>query len=70
MISLEFLTKLMLNGETNLTCITVTSQCDQYVAMVINHWHQKKTRYIIDHNVTFDNALFGNMIFYIEFVKL
>ncbi len=38
-ISLEFLTKLMLNSETNLTCITVTSQCDQYVAMVINHWH-------------------------------
>ncbi len=27
------------NSETNLTCITVTSQCDQYVATVINHWH-------------------------------
>ncbi len=39
MISLEVLTKLMLNSETNLTCITVTSQCNQYVATVINHWH-------------------------------
>ncbi len=37
--SLEFLTKLMLIGETNLTCTTVTWQCDQFVAKVINHWH-------------------------------
>ncbi len=31
--------KLMFNGEMNLMCTTGTSQCDQYVAMVINHWH-------------------------------
>ncbi len=36
MISVEFLTKLKLYGETNLTCITVTSHCDQYVTKVIN----------------------------------
>ncbi len=29
----------MLNGEVNLTCTTVTPQCDQYVAKVINYWH-------------------------------
>ncbi len=39
-ISVEFLPKLILNGETNLTCFTVTPQCYQYVAMVINYWHQ------------------------------
>ncbi len=38
-ICVEFLTKLMLNGETNLTCISITTQCNQYVAMVINHWY-------------------------------
>ncbi len=38
-VSMECLTKLKLNGETNFTCITVTSQCDQYVAKVINHWY-------------------------------
>ncbi len=31
------MTKLMLNGELNLICTSVRSQCDQYVAMVINH---------------------------------
>ncbi len=38
MISVEILTKLMVSGEMNLTCITVMSQCDQYVATVVNHW--------------------------------
>ncbi len=38
-ISVEFLTKLMLNDETNLMCTTVMSQCDQYVATLINHLH-------------------------------
>ncbi len=37
-ISVEFLTKQMLNSETNLTCTTFTSHCDQYVAKAINHW--------------------------------
>ncbi len=37
MISVEFMTKLILNGKMNLMCIAVMSQCDQYVAMVINH---------------------------------
>ncbi len=45
MVSVEFLTKLKLNGETNLTCITVTSQCDQCVAKVINHWYPRVTDY-------------------------
>ncbi len=35
---MEHLTKLKLNNETNLMCSTVTSQCDHYVAMVINDW--------------------------------
>ncbi len=39
MVSEVFLTKLKLNGETNLMCIPLTSQCDQYVAKVINHWY-------------------------------
>ncbi len=38
-VSVEFLTKLKLNGESNLMCIPITSQCDQYVAKVINHWY-------------------------------
>ncbi len=33
MIFVEFLTKLMINGEMNFTGTTVTSQCDQLVAM-------------------------------------
>ncbi len=35
MICVHFLTKLMLNSETNLTYISITSQCNEYVAMVI-----------------------------------
>ncbi len=46
MISVEFLIKLMLNGETNLTCTTVTSQCDQFVAMVTNHYHLNDARVV------------------------
>ncbi len=39
---------LMLNGETNLTCITVTSQCDQYVATMINHWHPNHGLWLVN----------------------
>ncbi len=43
MISVEFLTKLKLSGETNLASSlmesTITSQCDNLFAIVINHWY-------------------------------
>ncbi len=35
----EFFTKLMLNSEINLMFTAVMSECGQFVAKVINHWH-------------------------------
>ncbi len=45
MISVEFLTKLTLKGETNIymtcTTLTVMSQCNHFVVMVINHQYEQ-----------------------------
>ncbi len=45
MVSVEFLTKLKLNSETNLICIPLTSQCDQYVAKVIKKKKRSSSEY-------------------------
>ncbi len=36
-----------LNGETNFMCTTVTSQCDHFVTMVINHWHLNHSLWLV-----------------------
>ncbi len=57
-----FLTKLMLNVQPNLTCTSVTSQCDQFVAMVINHRHLKIKKYILKKSETLISTQASNVL--------